>query len=192
MGIVIMGTKTKTLQLALMVWLVVLSLSGSAFAWWNDEWTLRKKITLDTTSTGTVISDPIGTSAVLIRLHDGDFQFANAKDDGGDLRFVAEDDKTLLTYHIEKFDSLLDEAFVWVKLPDLKPGTRTSFWLYYGNSGGAKAVKADDPKGTYDADTVLVYHFAEHNQPAADSSGNGNNALNAGTPSDGAMIGSGL
>ncbi len=111
-----MGTRTKILQLPLMIWVIVLSLSGSAFAWWNDEWTLRKKITLDTTSTGTVISDPIGTSAMLIRLHDGDFQFASAKDDGGDLRFVAEDDKTLLTYHIEKFDSLLDEAFVWVNV----------------------------------------------------------------------------
>ena len=186
-----MGTKTKILQLALMVWLIVLSLSGSAFAWWNDEWTLRKKITLDMTSTGTVISDPVGTSAILIRLHDGDFQFANAKDDGGDLRFVAEDDKTLLTYHIEKFDSLLDEAFVWVKLPDLKPGTRTSFWLYYGNSG-AKAVKADDPKGTYDVDTVLVYHFGEHGQPPLDATKFANNAQNAGIPDDGSLIGTGL
>src|SRR5271165_6490739 len=185
------GTKSKILQLALMVWLIGLSLSGSAFAWWNDEWTIRKKITVDMTSTGTVISDPVGTSAILIRLHDGDFQFANAKDDGGDLRFVAEDDKTLLTYHIEKFDSLLDEAFVWVKLPDLKPGTRTSFWLYYGNSG-AKAVKADDPKGTYDADTVLVYHFAEHNQPPLDATKFANNAQNAGIPDDGSLIGTGL
>jgi biopolymer transport protein ExbB len=186
-----MGTKTKILQLALMVWLIVLSFSGSALAWWNDEWTLRKKITLDTTSTGTVISEPIGTSAILIRLHDGDFQFASAKEDGGDLRFVAEDDKTLLTYHIEKFDSLLDDAFVWVKIPDLKPGARTSFWLYYGNSG-AKAVKADDPKGTYDADTVLVYHFAEHGQPPLDATKFANNAQNAGIPNDGSLIGTGL
>ena len=186
-----MGTKTKFLQLALMVWLIVLSLSGTAFAWWNDEWTIRKKITLDITSTGSAISDPVGTAAILIRLHDGDFQFANAKEDGGDLRFVAEDDKTLLTYHIEKFDSLLDEAFVWVKLPDLKPGTRTSFWLYYGNSG-EKAVKADDPKGTYDADTALVYHFAGHGQPPLDATKFGNNAANAGIPDDGSFIGTGL
>ena len=186
-----MGTKAKILQLALMVWLIGLSLSGSAFAWWNDEWTIRKKITVDMTSTGTVISDPVGTSAILIRLHDGDFQFASAKDDGGDLRFVAEDDKTLLTYHIEKFDSLLDEAFVWVKVPDLKPGTKTSFWLYYGNSD-AKAVKADDPKGTYDGDTVLVYHFAGHGPPPQDATKFANNAQNAGIPDDGSIIGTGL
>src|SRR5271166_213361 len=150
-----MKGKTKIVKLALMGWLLGVSLSGTAFAWWNDDWSLRKKITLDTTSTGVSISDPIGTSVLLIRLHDGDFQFDNAKDDGGDIRFVAEDDKTLLPYHIEKFDSLLNEAFVWVRIPDVKPGTETTFWLYYGNSG-PKAIKADDPKGTYDANTVLV------------------------------------
>jgi biopolymer transport protein ExbB len=186
-----MKRKTRILKLALMVWLLVLSLSGTAFAWWNDDWTLRKKITLDTTSTGVSISDPIGTSVLLVRLHDGDFQFANAKDDGGDIRFVTEDDKTLLPYHIEKFDSLLNEAFVWVRIPDLKPGTKTTFWLYYGNSG-PKAIKADDPKGTYGADTTLVYHFAEHGQPPIDSTKSANNAQDPGIPDDGSFIGTGL
>ena len=46
----------------------------------------------------------------------------SARDDGSDIRFVAGDDKTPLTFHIEKYDSLLGEAFVWVKVPDLKPG----------------------------------------------------------------------
>src|SRR5271165_1743640 len=186
-----MKGKTKIVKLALMGWLLGVSLSGTAFAWWNDDWTLRKKITLDTTSTGVSISDPIGTSVLLIRLHDGDFQFDNAKDDGGDIRFVAEDDKTLLPYHIEKFDSLLDEAFVWVRIPDLKPGTKTTFWLYYGNSG-PKAIKADDPKGTYDAYTALVYHFAEHGQPPIDSTKFANNAQDPGIPDDGSFIGTGL
>jgi biopolymer transport protein ExbB len=190
-GVVMTGVETKILKLMLIVWLSVLSLPCAALAWWNDEWTIRKKITLDTTSTGSAIADPIGTSALLIRLHDGDFQFASAKDDGGDIRFVAEDDKTLLPYHIEKLDSLLDEAFVWVKLADLKPGTKTSFWMYYGNSD-PKAVKADDPKGTYDADAVLVYHFAGHGQPPLDATKNANNAQNAGIPDDGSLIGTGL
>jgi len=174
-----------------MGWLILSGLCSPTFAWWNDEWTIRKKITLDTSSTGSAISDPIGTAAVLIRLHDGNFQFASAKDDGGDLRFVAEDDKTPLAFHIEKFDSLLDEAFVWVKLPDLKPGTRTSFWLYYGNSGG-KAVRADDPKATYDDSTVLVYHFAGKGQPPVDATKFGNNAQNAGITDEGSLIGNGL
>ncbi len=165
--------------------------ASPAQAWWNSDWSLRKKITIDTTPTGVAITEPIGTAPVLVRLHDGNFPFTAAKSDGSDLRFVADDDKTPLTFHIEKFDSLLNEAFVWVKVPDLKPGAQTTFWLYYGN-GDATATRIDDIKGTYDADTVLVYHFTERGQPANDASGHSNNARNAGATADGAMIGLGL
>lgn len=183
-------TSTSFFKL-LLCGLAVLVTTSNAKAWWNSEWTIRKKITLDTTAAGGGIVEPIGTTAVLLRLHDGDFQFPAAKEDGSDLRFVAEDDKALLAYHIERYDPLLNEAFVWVKIPDAKPGASTTFWLYYGNSG-PKAVRADDPKGSFDADTVLVYHFGEHGAPANDSSAGGNNAQNAGTPVDGSMIGGGL
>jgi len=164
-------------------------LASPVHAWWNDQWSQRKKITVDTGAAGVPIHDPIGSVAVLIRLHDGDFQFSSAKNDGSDLRFVAADDKTLLPYHVEKFDVLLDEAFVWVKVPDLQPGETRSFWLYYGNSS-APAVA--DSKATYDADTVLVYHFGEQGQPPRDSSPAGNDGQVAGNKADGAIIGTGL
>jgi biopolymer transport protein ExbB len=189
-----MGTttpKTKSPLLLWLFWLAVLTAAGTAHAssWWNSEWTSRKKIVLDTTGAGT--AESVGTMPVLIRLFDGNFQFAGAQADGNDLRFVADDQKTLLAYHVEKFDPLLNEAFVWVKVPDVKPGAQTTFWLYYGNATG-KAAKVEDPKGTYDENTALVYHFAEHGQPAYDSSVSGDNAQNPGLPSDGAMIGTGL
>jgi biopolymer transport protein ExbB len=170
---------------------LALLLTASARAWWDPEWTSRKKITVDTSAKGAEITGPIGSTTVLIRLFDGNFQFASAKEDGGDIRFVAEDDKTLLPFHIEKYDAVLNEAFVWVKLPDVKPGAVMSFWLYSGNAG-PKAVRADDAKKSYDADTTLVYHFAESGSPAGDSSPAGNNAENAGVPSGGSMIGGGL
>ncbi|MCE0521634.1 MAG: DUF2341 domain-containing protein [Methylacidiphilales bacterium] len=164
----------------------------TAHAWWNSDWTLRKKITIDTSSNGVPITDPIGTTVVLIRL--SDLQFSAAKDDGSDIRLIAADDKTPLVYHLEKFDALMGEAFVWVKVPNLQPGAVTTFWLYYGNLNGAKpAPGAADAKGTYDADTTLVYHFADQTgQPPADTTSNGNNAQNAGLPDDGGQIGSGL
>src|SRR5271163_2087793 len=81
--------------------------SGHAQAWWNQDWTIRKKITIDTSPTGGAITDPIGTTQVLIRL--SDFDFGAAKDDGSDIRLIAEDDKTPLAFHIEKYDSLLGE-----------------------------------------------------------------------------------
>ena len=165
---------------------------ATAQAWWNPDWTLRKKITIDTSANGVPITDPLGTGVVLVRL--SDYQFAAGKDDGTDIRIIAEDDKTPLTYHIEKFDSLMGEALLWVKIPDLKPGSVTTLWLYYGNPTGTKpAPGGNDAKGTYDDNTALVYHFAEPSGTApTDATGNANNAQNAGTPDDGGMIGQGL
>ncbi len=85
---------------------------------------------------------------------------------------------------------LLNEAFVWVKAPEIKPGAKTTFWLYTGNAE-ATALDAKEAKGTYDADTVLVYHFAGAGAPQ-DASEAGNTAENAGTASEGALIGGGL
>ena len=169
--------------------LALLMLPTSAKAWWQDDWALRKKITIDTSATGAGITEPIGAPGpILIRLHSGNFHFEGAKDDGSDLRFVAGDDKTPLKFHVEKYDSLLGEALIWVKVPDLKPGAKTDIWLYYGNK---KAPAAADAKGSYDADTSLVYHFSENNIPPQDSTVWANNALSAGLTAEGALIGRG-
>ena len=160
-----------------------------AQAWWNNDWTLRKKITIDTGSTGVAISEPIGTTAVLVRL--SDFDFGAAKDDGSDIRIIAGDDKTPLPFHIEKYDSLLGAAYLWVKVNDLKPGVQTTIWLYYGNQGTITAPGGGEPKETYDADTTLVYHFAESGAPAHDSSGNGNDSQGPIASTD-SLIGPGL
>src|SRR6187402_2613396 len=162
---------------------------SSAQAWWNDEWQLRKKINVDASATGANITDPIGTSPTLVRLHVGNFRFSIAKDDGSDIRFVGADDKTPLKHHIEKYDALLGEALVWVSVPNLQSGAKSEFWLYYGNK---KAVATADSKGTYDPDTALVYHFAERGTPAIDASVWASNAQSVGQPAEGSLIGTGL
>jgi biopolymer transport protein ExbB len=164
-------------------------LTSPAKAWWNDEWQLRKKITVDASASGANVTDPIGTVPVLVRLHVGNFRFGSAKEDGSDLRFIAGDDKTPLKHHIEKYDALLGEAQIWVAVPNLQPGAKADIWLYSGNK---KAIAVGDPKGTYDPDTVLVYHFGERGTPAVDFSAWLNNAQSVGQPADGAMIGTGL
>jgi len=179
----------KVLRFALALALATGALTGSAHAWWNQDWSMRKQITLDTSSTGANITDPIGSVPLLLRLHVGNFRFASAKPDGSDLRFVAGDDKTPLKHHIEKFDSLLGEALVWVNVPNLQPGSKTDVWLYYGNQ---KIGAANDAKATYDPDTLLVYHFGERGTPSLDSTVWANNAQSVAQPADGAIIGSGL
>jgi biopolymer transport protein ExbB len=183
------GAVARAALLLLVVSGAMAATAAPARAWWNDDWSLRKKITIDTSASGANITEPVGTQAVLVRLHAGNFRFGQAKDDGGDLRFVAGDDKTPLKYHVEKFDSLLAEALVWVQLPDLKPGAKTELWLYYGNK---KATAAGDAKGSYDADTLLVYHFAERGTPPQDSSVWANGAPSAGVAAEGSIIGTGL
>lgn len=86
-------------------------------------------------------------------------------------------------------DSLLNEAYVWVQVPELKPAASTSIWLYYGNPA-AQAPEA--AKETYTADSVLVYHFADAAKVGSDSSATGANAEGAPPPAAGALIGSGL
>ena len=180
----------KPLLCALLAVLTWAGTVNAATSWWDAKWPVRKKITIDTTDKGVAITDAIGTTAVLVKLHDGDFNFIKAKEDGSDLRFVAEDDKTVLKHHVEKWDSLLNEAYVWVQVPDLKPSAATSFWLYYGNV--TDAVKAENAKGTYDPDTVLVYHFGDSTTMSADSSTSAIGAQDTTPPISGAPIGNGL
>lgn len=156
--------------------------------WWKPEWTARKKITLNTGAEGVPLDSPPGSPAVLVRLA-ADFAFAAAKEDGSDVRFLAADHRTVLPSHIERWDGLLNEAYVWVKVPDLKAGAATDIWLYYGNGA---AESAQDPKGTYDADTLSVYHFSESGGSPADSSPSGINAAGTGVPVATAMIGGGV
>jgi len=164
---------------------------SQAASWWDGKWTARKKITVDATGSGAAISEPIGGATVLVRLFDGNFDFTSMKEDASDLRFVAEDEKTLLPFHVEKIDPLMSEAFIWVRVPDVKPGAKTSFWLYFSSID--TAPKLDDPKGSYDSDTALVFHFGENaSQPPADSTKNDNAADAGGGKSEGAQIGCGV
>ncbi len=180
-----------SLRLPVFALLALWLAASPARAWWDDAWTARKLITVDPTARGAAISEPIGPVTVLLRLHDGNFPFSAAKQDGSDLRLIAADDKTPLPFHIERFDPILNEAFVWVRLPDLPPSVPTNFWLYYANAGEHLDGGADS-KASYDPDTVLVYHFDERSGAPRDSTAAANHALNAGAPVQGSLIGGGL
>lgn len=180
---------------ALVLLCIVSPSTLQARTWWNDAWSTRKKITVDTTDNGVPVTDQIGTATVLVRLHDGNFSFEGAKEDGSDIRFVDGDDKTLLASQVEKFDPVMNEGFVWVKIPDLKPGTQREIYLYSGHNEKkkpAKGEKTDLPKSAYDSDTITVYHFNEHGTPPGDSSGSGVRAETPGIPVEGSIIAGGI
>jgi len=172
----------------LLTFFLLLIAPQMAHAWWNGEWTARKKITLDTTATGLPLKQEVATPVVLVRLHTGNFAFDAANVDGSDMRFVAEDDKTPLKYHIEKFDGIAQIALVWVQVPKLQPGSKERhIWLYSGNEN---AVAGDDAKGSFDLNQTSVLHFSEAQGSPKDATAYGNHAAQFdGSHIPGGMIG---
>jgi biopolymer transport protein ExbB len=140
---------------------LLLGARPAAASWWNADWPNRVKIDADAGPKGANIGEAIGRTQVLIRLTQGNFKFDSANQDGSDIRFVGADDKTPLHYHIEKWDGLVDQvALIWVDVPDLAPGTASSFYMYWGNQ---KAADGADAHATYDPDQLLAWHFGGDN-----------------------------
>jgi biopolymer transport protein ExbB len=164
--------------------------SGAAEAsWWNDDWSYRKPITLDTTGKGANITQSAGRVPLLIRLHPGNFQFDGVSKTGTDLRFIGSDGKTPLNYQIENFDPVMGVAQIWLDVPDLPNNGQQTVWMYYGNS---KAPAMGSGAATFDADYTLVYHFDEQSgQPPNDATAYGNNAQSGAVRTvDGGIAGS--
>lgn len=134
-------------------------LSGLSHAWWNDGWTFRKKISLDTSAAGLEVKGPLDQITVVVRLHSGNFSFIDAKEDGSDIRFVANDDKTPLKYHIEFYDPINELGVAWVQIPKLSAASNTEFiWVYTGNQ---EVGPGDDVKGSYSVNDTAILHFNE-------------------------------
>lgn len=161
--------------IAILGLLLALPLCANAAGWWNADWTLRKKITLDTVAAG--VTAEVASVPVLVRLSTGNFDFLSVKQDGADIRFIAEDDTTELKYHIEHLDMVNELAFVWVQVPVLAASNATqSIWMYYGNE---KALPVSDSKTTYDPQLLVAYHMSEDQGLPQDATANANHATDA-------------
>jgi biopolymer transport protein ExbB len=143
----------------------------SAQAWWNADWKFRKKIQINTSPTGADLKDSVGTALVAVRLHSGNFLFTDVRPDGGDLRFVANDDKTPLKYFVEFFDSANQLALVWVQLPHVSAASSADFFYVY--SGNEKVANGSDSKTAYDGQQLLALEFGEAQVPFKDGTAYG-------------------
>ena len=173
--------------------IIVSIFAGSiqAHAWWDDKWQFRRKIVFDTTSTGADVKENLNETAVLLRLHTGNFSFAAARDDGSDIRFMSGDDKLPLKSQKELCDAANEIALFWVKVPRIMAGSKQDFiWIYYGNKS---AAQVQDQGGVYDVNQLLVYHLDEAEGKPRDETAYGNHpsefSSEMGIP---AVIGTGL
>jgi biopolymer transport protein ExbB len=166
--------------------------ASAATGWWNGDWAYRKKIELDTTSNGLPLTAALVDVPVPIRLHTGNFPyFVDVQPNGADLRFIAADDTTPLTYHIEQFEPTAGLAVIWVRIPRIEPNARGQFvWLYYGNP---EASAATDSAATYDVDQTLVLHLSERNGLPQDATAYGHDANeSSATPGAPGLLDSGV
>lgn len=166
-----------------LAWLIALiAVTTPAFAqenagWWNKDWPYRRAVTLDTSPSGANLAGAAGRVVMLVRLHNGNFTFGDALENGADLRVVDSDGKTPLPFHIERYDAANGIATLWVNVPNLNGGEKRQLWLYFGNKN---ASAGSDVAGTYDPDTIAAWHFSENaGRAAADLTAHHNNAQNA-------------
>jgi biopolymer transport protein ExbB len=158
----------KPIRAALVALLCCLAATADA-----AEWAHRQKITLDATPAGADLKQGAAMVPVPVRLHSGNFTFADAKPDGSDIRFMAADGKLPLKFHIEQFDAPNELGVAWVQVPKITPNAKTdSLVMEWGNPA---APATGDAKGTYDASQIFVLHFADKDG-VRDATGNVNHA----------------
>ncbi|UCG68199.1 MAG: DUF2341 domain-containing protein, partial [Thermoplasmata archaeon] len=122
--------------------------------WWDRNWTNRIKLTFDNSEQ----SEDLYNFPVLINLSSPIFDYSKANLDGTDLRFIDDDGKTELNYHIEVWDPA-GYSHVWVNVTKIDANSETDHvWMYYGNTA---ASDTQDPMKTYDSDYVGVWHLNE-------------------------------
>lgn len=157
-----------------------------AAGWWEGDYAYRTKINVNAQGAG--VSGEVARAPVLVRLHTGNFDFADVKADGSDLRFVGGDDRTPLAFHIEKWAPADQQALVWVDVSSLKPGAAQAIYAYYGNE---KATGGQNVAGTFGPDYKLVWHFDTAGAPR-DATANGLNGVGGEGRNTGGLIGQSL
>jgi uncharacterized repeat protein (TIGR01451 family) len=113
--------------------------------WYNEGWNYRKPIIV--TNNG----DTLLWYQVLVKLDAGNFNFAEAKNDGSDIRFTYSDGTTELNYWIESWDSNGHLAYIWVRVPNIAMGNNT-IYLYYNNPAASAASNGNSTFDSFEND----------------------------------------
>jgi len=174
---------------SLILFVLVMDVSR-AEAWWNKDWEHRRKVTIDSSTSG-VAKDGLQDQALLVRIHAGNFNFAMAKPDGSDVRFIGFDDKTILKHQIIAWNQADEMALIWVKAPVITgDATKDGAFLYYGNP---EAIGPEGSAGLTGTQQAMLLHLDETEGLPKDSTINGNNAtsFNGGMATP-AVIGNGI
>ena len=135
-------------------------------------WGHSTSIFLNTTASGADVMSLVTDFPVLVRLTSGNFNFSEAKANGYDVRF-AKSDNTPLSYEIERWDAVNQQAEIWVKMDRVYGNDITHFInMYWGNPSAPGVSNAE---GVFDTASGFqgVWHLnGAGNTTAYDATGN--------------------
>ncbi|MHA1435751.1 MAG: DUF2341 domain-containing protein [Candidatus Heimdallarchaeota archaeon] len=116
------------------------NITTNTSTWWDSNWNYRKRIEL-------FHLDSLSDYQVLIELPVADY-IGKTQSDGADIRFVLNDQTTVLDHWIEVWDESGVTNKVWVKIdidtPMMPIGFIATFYLYYGNSAAVSTSNGDN------------------------------------------------
>ena len=126
------GTENYTVTDANLCQTTVPVTVSSASAWYDNAWTHRMPLDISN-ETGAELVD----FQVEVNLGSS-FDFSKVNADGSDIRFTPVGSSEELSFWIELWDAVGNQATVWVKIPSI-PAGGTSINMYYGNPAATSA-----------------------------------------------------
>ena len=97
-------------------------------------WNYSALLGVDTTSAGADITTDQENFPILLRLDETNFPFSQALPDGDDIRFTNEDGDVNYSFEIDRWNSILEEAEIWIRVPTVSANTVTPLKMYWGKS----------------------------------------------------------
>mgnify|MGYP001026169937 CR=1 FL=1 len=143
----------------------------------SGDWQYAMKLTFNNTaSTERLIDFP-----VMVNLSRAGIAFwSHINPNHKDLRFVDADCVTDLYFEVEYWNYTEQEAYVWVKVPQIDAGSSTDFiYVYYGNPSPPESPY-QDPAQVWDGNFVMVQHLQETSGTHYDSTINNNDGTSYG------------
>ena len=140
------------------------------------EWSRFARLTFNTTAAGADVPGFVEDFPLLVRFTADQFNFAEARPDGGDLRF-ADPGGAPLAFQIERWDPTLKKGEAWVKVPRVDGNSDQDYITVYWGKGDA-TWKSDGSKVFPESDGFRgVWHLGEARaEVRLNAVGSGNNA----------------
>lgn len=111
--------------------------SGDTTTIINPVWTGHQNIVLNTSATGADVKESVISFPVLIRLTSQNFDFSKTSGGGEDIRFTTSDGSSLF-HEIEWWDSVKQQAALWVRVDSLYGNNSSQFIvMHWGNPQAA-------------------------------------------------------